>query len=118
LIASPINLLALLRAVAYGWQQHAIADNARKIAAEARELYGRMERFVGHFSDVGKQLGKVINVYNKAVGSYDKRLVPAARRFYELGISETEMVEPESIELYPTAPSAAVESESEETSRV
>ncbi len=102
LISSPVNLLALLRAVAYGWQQHQISDNAIKIAKEGQELYNRLERFIERLADVGKYLKKSVEGYNRAIGSLDKRLLPAVRRFQEMGLSTTALEAPQKIDDQPT----------------
>ena len=101
LISSPVNLVALLKAVAYGWQQHQITDNAIKIANEGQELYNRLVNFVDRLSDVGKNLKKSVDGYNRAIGSLDKRLLPAVRRFQEMGLSATEIDAPQEIEAEP-----------------
>ncbi len=101
LISSPVNLLALLRVVAYGWQQHQISDNAIKIAKEGQELYNRLERFIDRLADVGKYLKKSVEGYNRAIGSLDRRLLPAVRRFQEMGLSTTELEAPTKIEEQP-----------------
>ena len=103
LVSSPVNLLALLRAVAYGWQQHQITDNAIKIAKEGQELYNRLMTFVDRLADVGKNLKKSVESYNRALGSLDKRLLPAVRRFQEMGLATTELDAPREIEVQPTA---------------
>ncbi|MFQ5670644.1 MAG: DNA recombination protein RmuC [Acidobacteriota bacterium] len=107
LVSSPVNLLALLRAVAYGWQQNQVAENALRIAQQGRDLYGRLETFTRRFAEVGEALGKSVDRYNRAVGSYDRRLVPAARRFQELGLGHGELPAPTQVELAPSPPSAA-----------
>jgi DNA recombination protein RmuC len=101
LISSPVNLLALLKAVAYGWQQHQMTDNAIKIAKEGQELYNRLVNFFDRLSDVGKSLKKSVDGYNRAIGSLDKRLLPAVRRFQEMGLSATEIDPPQEIETVP-----------------
>ena len=101
LISSPVNLVALLRSVAYGWQQHQITENAIKIAKEGQELYNRLVNFVDRLSDVGKNLKKSVDGYNRAIGSLDKRLLPAVRRFQEMGLSATEIDAPQEIEAEP-----------------
>lgn len=84
LVASPVTLLALLRTAAFGWQQVQIADNAQEIAAQGKELYGRLLTFLGHFRKAGDGLGKAMKAYNDAVGSMERMLLPAARRFKDL----------------------------------
>jgi DNA recombination protein RmuC len=90
-VASPVTLLALLKAVAYGWQQVSLAENARAIAAEGRELYGRLGKTVGYINDLGTQLGRSMDAFNGLVGSFQRRLLPAARRFQELGVDASEI---------------------------
>jgi DNA recombination protein RmuC len=108
LISSPVTLLALLRTVAYGWQQQQINENAKMIADEGRDLYGRLDNFIRHFSEVGESVEKVVRRYNAAVGSLDRRLMPAARRFQELGLSGKEELEPpQEIDLIPSLPVSA-----------
>ncbi len=85
LVATPATLVALLKTVAYGWRQEAIAENATAISAAARELYERLTIFADHFAAVGKGITQAVNSYNRAVGSFESRLLPQARRFEELG---------------------------------
>jgi DNA recombination protein RmuC len=98
LIASPVTLLALLKAVAFGWQQTQIAESARTIASQGRELYQRMVTFVEHLAALGKSINRTCEDYNKAVASFEHRLFPAARRLQESGLSETNMELPEEID--------------------
>ncbi len=88
LIATPTTLIALLRTVAIYWQQHAIADNAREIAATARELYERASKFSEDLATVGRGLGSAIDAYNRAVGSFNHRLMPMGRKLDELKATE------------------------------
>jgi DNA recombination protein RmuC len=104
LISSPVTLLALLRTVAYGWQQHQITENALKIAQEGKDLYGRLQLFVERFAEVGKYLGQSVAKYNRAVGSLDRRLMPAARRFLEHGLATEELQAPAEIDMAPALP--------------
>ncbi len=106
LICSPVTLLALLRAVAYGWQQHQVTENAIRIAQEGRELYTRLAVFADRFRELGESLNKSIDRYNRAVGSFDRRLAPAARRFEELGVSSTQLAVPEKVEAAASLPEA------------
>jgi len=84
LIATPTLLVATLRAIAYGWQQEAIAENARDIADVGRELYERLATFVGHFERVGKGLEGATKSYNQSIGSLESRVLVSARRLREL----------------------------------
>lgn len=106
LISSPVTLLALLRAVAYGWQQHELTDNARRIADEGRELHARLGVFIEHFSGLGERLTRSVEAYNKAVGSLGRRLIPSLRRMEELGVAPAGIDEPAAIEVRPTLPAA------------
>ena len=88
LVTSPIALFALLRAIAFGWQQQQVAENAAEIAAQGKSLYERVNTFVGHLSGVGKSLDASVRKYNEAVGSLDTRVLPAARRLRDLGVGQ------------------------------
>jgi DNA recombination protein RmuC len=86
ILATPTSFVALLKAVAYGWRQLALADNAEEIRHLAEDLYGRLTAFVGHMNRVGKQLASSVESYNRAVGSLERKVLPGARKFVELGI--------------------------------
>ncbi|MBT6060029.1 MAG: DNA recombination protein RmuC [Anaerolineae bacterium] len=98
LIATPVTLLALLKAVAHGWQQYGIAENSREIALEGQELCNRMRIFSNHLGDIGDSLGKAIEQYNKSIGSFERRVLPSMRRFENMNIISDPIVPPESIE--------------------
>lgn len=93
ILATPTSLVALLKAVAYGWRQLALADNAREIRVLAEDLYGRLGAFVGHMNRMGRQLASSVETYNKAVGSLERSVLPGARKFVELGIHEKKEIE-------------------------
>ncbi len=86
-LATPATLIALLRAVAYGWRQEQLNAHAEEAGRLGKELYERMAVLTGHMNDVGQALGKSVSAYNRAVGSLETRILPAARRFKELGVS-------------------------------
>lgn len=85
ILATPTTLIALLRAVAHGWQQQQATENARKIIDAGTDLYERICKFAEHFSRVGDGLTRSLDAYNSAVGSWSTRLAPGARRLKELG---------------------------------
>ncbi len=86
-LATPATLIALLRAVAYGWRQEQLAAHAEEAGKLGKDLYERMAVLAEHLNDVGQALGKSVSAYNRAVGSLETRILPAARRFKELGVS-------------------------------
>jgi DNA recombination protein RmuC len=87
IIATPSTLIALLKAVAYGWRQSAVAHNAAVIRDLGQELYRRLTSFTGHLGRMGQRLGAAVEAYNAAVGSLERQLLPQARRFTELGVT-------------------------------
>jgi DNA recombination protein RmuC len=93
-LASPTTLIALLRAVAYGWRQEALAENAAEISALGRMLHERLATFAEHLGDAGRGLEKANEAYSKAVRSFNTRLMPSASKFQELGVGTTKEIEP------------------------
>jgi DNA recombination protein RmuC len=86
IVATPTSFVALLKAVAYGWRQNALAENAARIQELAEDLYRRLARFGEHMSRVGRSLGQSVDAYNSAVGSLERQVLPGARKFTELGL--------------------------------
>jgi DNA recombination protein RmuC len=87
IIATPSTLIALLKAVAYGWRQSAVAHNAAQIRDLGQELYRRLSTFNGHLGRMGSRLATAVEAYNAAVGSLERQVLPQARRFGDLGVT-------------------------------
>jgi len=101
LIASPVNLLALLLAVAKGWQAFQIAENAEKIASLGRELYERVETVLKSVDRTGRGLETAISAYNQMVGSIESRMLASLRKFKDMGVSSAELTEISNIDSAP-----------------
>jgi DNA recombination protein RmuC len=87
ILATPSTLIALLKTVAYGWRQAAVAENAAVIRELGQQLYKRLGSFTAHLGRVGARLGAAVEAYNSAVGSLERQVMPQARRFPELGVT-------------------------------
>lgn len=116
MLATPTSLVALLKAVAYSWRQLALADNAKEIRKLAEDLYTRLGTFVGHMNRVGKQLASSVENYNRAVGSLERKVLPGARKFVELGVHAKREIE--KVDSLDPVPRTMIEStgEDDETS--
>jgi len=100
LIATPTTLIALLRTVAYGWRQETIAESAKEVSELGRELYKRMATLTEHFSKVGDRLSSAVRAYNDSVGSFERSVLPGARKLKDHGITSTsDLAELREIEL-------------------
>lgn len=112
-IATPASLIALLWAVANGWQQYRLTEDAARIKQVGDEMYKRLLTFINHYSRVGKGLETVLNSYNQSVGSFDRNVIPQGRRFAELVVgSETDFNPPAPIDELPRQSNYAAVEES------
>ncbi|WP_369410570.1 DNA recombination protein RmuC [Parasedimentitalea denitrificans] len=100
LIATPTTLMALVKSIAYGWQQEKMAENALEVQQTAKELYDRLAVFSRNLASVGKSLSSSVSNYNKAVGSLEARVLPSARKFETMGVvaSDAELATPAQVE--------------------
>lgn len=89
ILATPTTLIALLRVVAMVWQQEKLAENSQRISDAGRDLYERCQTFADHFSKIGSSLMRAVEFFNKAVGSWEARVIPGARKLKELGATST-----------------------------
>jgi DNA recombination protein RmuC len=108
LIATPTTLIALLRAVHFGWQQEKVAENAREISELGRELHTRIASVADHVQKLGKRLGGAVDAYNATVGSLETRVLVSARRFTEHGVvgHDKDIAPLEPVDRVPRAPQA------------
>ena len=102
ILATPTTVIALLKAIAYGWQHQKLAENARRISELGQTLHDRIRTFAGHFEDIRRHLTRTVESYNRAAGSLETRVLAGARRFKELGAGSGEDIE--TAETVQTAP--------------
>lgn len=100
ILATPTSFVALLRAVAYGWRQENLAENAERIREIGEDLYQRLAVFTEHLAKIGASLEGSVSAYNRAVGSLDAKVLPGARKFVEMGVTPKKVIEePSPIEI-------------------
>ena len=118
ILATPTTLIALLRAVAYGWTQQALTENAERISQLGRELYERLGTLGEHWGRVGKNLGEAVAAYNRSVASLESRVLVSARRFRELraGGEDREIADVSPVEQFPREVQAPEFQDGEEAS--
>jgi DNA recombination protein RmuC len=94
LLASPTTLIALLRAAAFGWRQERLAQDAQEIAALGRDLHKRLGRLGDHFAKLGRGLSSAVGAYNETVGSFERMVVPGARKLRDKAAPMDDELEP------------------------
>jgi DNA recombination protein RmuC len=100
-LASPTTLIALLRTVAHGWRHEAVAEQAREIHRIGRDLHERLQTMTGHLGKLGRSLDSAVGAYNQTVGSWESRVLVAARRFEELDATDDSLTGPQPVESAP-----------------
>ena len=105
MLATPTSLVALLRTVAHGWSQQKLNDHALEIRQSAEEFHQRLSLFSEHLGNLGQSLTRLVDHYNRSVGSFDASVMPIARRFADLGLRKNrEAVTPGVVEHTPRTP--------------
>ena len=105
-IATPVTLISVLKGISYGWTQEQLAENAEQIRSTAADFYDRVQTLSNYYADTGRLLEKTVESYNKSVGSWDSRLLPALRKMHELGVGSDEPEAPEQINVVARMPRA------------
>jgi DNA recombination protein RmuC len=88
ILATPTTLISLLKAVAFGWRQEAMAENAQLISDLGTALYERIGTMAAHLDKLGAQIQRCATIFNQTVGSFEKRVLVTARRFHDLGVAK------------------------------
>src|SRR5262249_43531584 len=102
ILATPTTLIALLRAIHYGWRQEKLAQNAEEVAQLGKELYDRIRTLSGHWSEMGEGLGKAVEAYNRSTSTLESRVMVSTRRFKDLKVAcDSELVPLKQIEVLP-----------------
>jgi len=115
-ITTPSTLMALLKVIAYGWRQNAVTENAKEIRKTGEDIHRSLTTFVTHLQKVGNSLGKAVEAYNASIGSFERNVMPKARRFPELGVTSDAPLAPiDPIEELVRKPAAAPALESDDT---
>jgi len=96
-IVTPMTLMALLRTVSYAWRQEALAENAQKVLEVGKELHQRLGVLSRHLADLGSRISSTAGAYNKAVASFESRVLVSARRFNELDVVDGELTQPPAV---------------------
>jgi len=111
IVATPTTLMALLKAIEFGWRQEDISRNVEEIRKHGKDLYDRVAIFAGHFQRLGSSIGAVVETYNESVASLESRLLVSARKIGELGArSEKEIPDATQVDLWPRELTAAAQS--------
>ncbi len=113
-LSTPTTLIALLRVVAMGWQHEQLAENSQRISEAGKDLFDRFVTFSDHFSRVGSGLDRAIDSFNKAVGSWESRVIPGARKLKELGATKSADAEVPSVEPIERIPRKLAPTDSDE----
>jgi len=114
-ITTPSTLMALLKVIAYGWRQNAVTENAKEIRKTGEDVHRSLTTFVSHLQKVGNSLGKAVEAYNASIGSFERNVMPKARRFPELGVTSDAALPPiDPIEELVRKPAATPALESDE----
>lgn len=103
ILATPTTLIALLKAVAYGWRQETLEKNAKEISLLGQTMHERLSKLADHFIKLGKSLDSAVGYYNSAIGSYETRVLTTARKFEELKAAPDDKVLPEIVPIEKTA---------------